>query len=227
MRPIALQLKIYRPGGGGTWKIMSVGNQSGRTSLRNKITSRTVATSARGWGRSIRAWGRRRRCFAGRRRRWGRLALGGLLLLLRDRCLLVVLIIGHVVLVPTIGGVGVGRSVVLGIRGAIVGSGGGRSSLVSGASRRTRRLLLMLLVTVVISVPVTTPISASTSAVVTIAAVSAVSAISATTSVATVAVLRWVVLEVLILFLNVGQKVFTKLLGSLNVIGVGTALKND
>jgi hypothetical protein len=141
--------------------------------------------------------------------------------------LLVVLIIGHVVLVPTIGGVGVGRSVVLGIRGAIVGSGGGRSSLVSGASRRTRRLLLMLLVTVVISVPVTTPISASTSAVVTIAAVSAVSAISATTSVATVAVLRWVVLEVLILFLNVGQKVFTKLLGSLNVIGVGTALKND
>jgi hypothetical protein len=202
---------------------MSVRNQFGRTSLGNEITYRTVATSARGWGRSIRAWRRRRRCFAGRGR-WGRLALGGLLLLLRGSGLLVVLIIGHVVLVSTIGGVGVGRSIVLGIRGAIVGSGGGRSSLVSGASRRTRRLLLMLLVTVVVSVPVTTPISASTSAVVTI---SAVSAISAATAVATVAVLWRVVLEVLVLFLNVGQQVFTELLGSLNVVWVGTAVKNN
>lgn len=180
------------------------------------ITYRTVATSAGRWGRrrrSVRARGRRRWCFVGRRRRRGRLALGRLLLLLGGCGLLVVLVVGHVVLVSTISGVGIGGSIVLSIRGAVVGAGA-RSSLVGGAGRSTRRLLVMLLVTIVVSVSVAASLSA------------AVVAISTTAAVTAVAVWGRVVLEVLILLTNVGEKVFTELLGSLDVVGVGTAL-ND
>lgn len=180
------------------------------------ITYRTVATSAGRWRRrrrSVRARGRRRWCFVGRRRRRGRLALGRLLLLLGGCGLLVVLVVGHVVLVSTISGVGIGGSIVLSIRGAVVGAGA-RSSLVGGAGRSTRRLLVMLLVTIVVSVSVAASLSA------------AVVAISTTAAVTAVAVWGRVVLEVLILLTNVGEKVFTELLGSLDVVGVGTAL-ND
>lgn len=180
------------------------------------ITYRTVATSAGRWGRrrrSVRARGRRRWCFVGRRRRRGRLALGRLLLLLGGCGLLVVLVVGHVVLVSTISGVGIGGSIVLSIRGAVVGAGA-RSSLVGGAGRSTRRLLVMLLVTIVVSVSVAASLSA------------AVVAISTTAAVTAVAVWGRVVLEVLILLTNVGEKVFTELLGSLDVVGIGTAL-ND
>lgn len=181
------------------------------------ITYRTVATSAGRWGRrrrSVRARGRRRWCFVGRRRRRGRLALGRLLLLLGGCGLLVVLVVGHVVLVSTISGVGIGGSIVLSIRGAVVGAGA-RSSLVGGAGRSTRRLLVMLLVTIVVSVSVAASLSAAVVAISTTAAVAAA-----------VAVWGRVVLEVLILLTNVGEKVFTELLGSLDVVGVGTAL-ND
>lgn len=127
--------------------------------------------------------------------------------------MLVVLVVGHVVLVSTISGVRIGGSIVLGIRGAVVG-GGTRSSLVTGAGRSTRRLLVMLLVTIVVSV---SSVAAALSA--------AMVAISTTTAVAAaVAVWGRVVLEILILLTNVGQKVFTELLGSLDVVGIGTAL---
>lgn len=178
-------------------------------------TYRTVATPAGRWGRrGIRARGRRRRCFVGRRRRRGSLAFGCLLLLLGGSGLLIVLVVGNVVLVTTISGIGVGRSVVLGISSAVVG-GSARSSLVSGAGRSTRRLLVMLLVPIVVPFPVAASLSIAMVAISTAAAVATA-----------VAVRGRVVLEVLVLLTNVGQKIFTELLGSLDVVGIGTAV-ND
>lgn len=73
----------------------------------------------------------------------------------------------------------------------------------------------MLLVTIVVPFPVAASLSAAMVAISTAAAVATA-----------VAVRGRVVLEVLILLTNVGQKIFTELLGSLDVVGVGTAL-ND
>jgi hypothetical protein len=135
-------------------------------------------------------------------------------LLLGGSGLLVVLIVRHVILISTIGGVGVSGSIVLSIR-AIVGTSSGRSSRVSGAGRGTGRLLVMLLMTVVVSISVT---AASATTVVTVSTAAAV---------ATIIVLWGIVLEVLILFPDVGQEIFAELLGCLDVIRVRATLENE
>ena len=111
--------------------------------------------------------------------------------------MLVVLVVGDVVLVTAIGSVWVG-AVVLGILCAVVSCVGCRCASTTLAGR-TRGCSRRLLATVVAATAV--PIAAAV-------------------PIATVVVLRRVVLEVLVLLSNVGEKVFAKLLGSLDIIGI-------
>lgn len=169
----------------------------------------TVAATARGRRRrrGTRARRRRRR-FAAWRRRWSR-ALGGLLLLLllSGSGLLIVLVVGDVVLVPTVCGVRISRAVVLGILGAVVGcTGRAWGSLADRTARGAGRLLAAVVVAAVSST----------------IAVTTVTTITATTVAATVAALRRIVLEVLVLLSHVGEQILAQLLRSLNLVWVGT-----
>lgn len=109
---------------------------------------RTIAAAARRRRRRTRARGRRRDIAAWGRRGSG--TLGGLLLLLLllGGCgLLIVLVVGEIVLVPTVCGVWIRRAVVLGILGAVVGTGRARG-LADRAGRGTWRLLVAIVAAV-------------------------------------------------------------------------------
>lgn len=128
------------------------------------------------------------------------------LLLLLLRHLLVVLVIGDVILVATVGGIRV-RAIVLSVLRTVISRAtrspcwGGRA--LSGWARCGWRMLL-------------------------ISSVAAVRVTVSALAVAAVVMLRRVLLETLILLPDVGQQVLTELLGVLDLIGVRTtALFSD
>lgn len=122
------------------------------------------------------------------------------LLLLRGCGLLIVLVVGEIILVPTVCGVWIGRAVVLGILRAVVGTGRAR-----GLAGRAGRGAGGLPIAVVATVSTTTVIAI------------------APTTVAAVAALRRVFFEVLILLLHVAEQVLAQGLGSLDLVRVGAA----
>ena len=128
---------------------------------------------------------------------WSSRRSSAICLLLGGGHLLIVLVVSDVVLVSTVGSIGVGRTVVLGVLGTVVGGSGGSSSAWGSSSgslacRASRRSIMLL--TIVIATAVST-----TSTLVAITTITAI-----TTAVSTVVVLGWVLLETLVLFLDIG-----------------------
>lgn len=161
-----------------------------------------------GRGRRSRAWGRRRGCLTRGRGRSRALGLLLLLLLLSGGILLVIVVIGDVVFVTTIGSVRV-SPIVLSILGSIVCGASCRGGLGGGTSRRAGRLTVAIVATVVAS----SISSSATAALVTVTTTAA----TAVTMVSTITALRGVVPVLLISNSDVLNEIFAEFLGTLNL----------
>lgn len=131
-----------------------------------------------------------------------------LLLLLLLLLSSIVLVVRKIVLVSTVGSVRV-RTIVLSILGTIISSTGStRSSRYSrwSLSRLASRRLLLVMVAV----------STVAAIVMTIAA-----------AITTIAMLRWILLESLILLPHIGQEIFAELFGSLNIVWIGATVSRS
>lgn len=131
-----------------------------------------------------------------------------LLLLLLLLLSSIVLVVRKIVLVSTVGSVRV-RTIVLSILGTIISStGSARSSRYSrwSLSRLASRRLLLVMVAV----------STVAAIVMTIAA-----------AITTIAMLRWILLESLILLPHIGQEIFAELFGSLNIVWIGATVSRS